>query len=151
MKGTSGLALLNLCCYCLLCCKMLQVLRSLESWASNGFPGIPKIHLFSLYIRSSNKRTHCFTGVIELCCSKAESHGRNWAHGHLGNGEAKVTLHPWLSLEFCTDVSVLPEFSVGFSMPGSVRSEPAALCTKIGVHTAVPRASQLVKLLQKLL
>lgn len=53
--------------------------------------------------------------------------------------------------EFCAELSVLPEFSAGFSMLLNAHFEPAALCAEVSVHTAVPGASQCVNLLQKLL
>jgi len=86
---------LSPCCYCLLHYEVLQVLRSLESWASKEFQGIPRFHLsevFNVHQVIKQNDSYHFPGVIELCSSKAESHRRNWAHGHLGNGETKVIL-----------------------------------------------------------
>lgn len=154
MKTAFDLALLSPSCYCLMHCKVLEVLRSLESWVSNEFQGIPRIHLgevFCVHQASTQNDFHCFAGVVELCDSKAESHWRNGAHGRFGNGDAKVNLHlvDWICLRglyWHQGAAARVQhrlFNAHFELP--------ALCTEVSVHTAVPGASRHVNLLQKLL
>lgn len=128
-------------------CNVVQVLRSFGSWACSDFQGTPRIHLGEVfYVHQVIKQiaSCCFPMAIELCSSRTGSVRRNWVPGHLGDGEAQVSLHPvgWAHLRVLSWPQCAARVQCRLSVLVNAHFELPIYCTEITVHTAVPGASQ---------